>query len=265
MLTFTSVFALVFINAYRPFNVNQLYPDVDGIVIFGISSLLILLGLVVVGLSRWLLYHYSRKHVITYLGFGIWVISEIAALSCVYVWLSFLYLKNPGDQIYPVLLNTFRNTALVITIPYAFSILILSLKDYSEKLKNVDELRLSGIEADLPSVLSFYDSKGDMRFSIKRENLLYIEAADNYVNIWYTNKNSIEHYLLRATLKSIENLGLKGNIRRCHRSFMVNFDNVSIIKREKDGSVFAVFSVENVANIPISSTYADVITQSFIK
>lgn len=265
MLVFTAVFALVFINAYRPFNVDQLYPSVDGFTIFLVSSLLIMLGLVVVAVSRLVLYHYAGKHAITYLGFGLWIIVEVVLLAAVYTRLACLYIPSPEKQIYTLLLNTFKNTFLVIVIPYTISILYMVLRDYSRRLKFVDELQKASQEEKMPATLSFYDSKGDIRLSIKRENLLYIEACDNYVNIWYTNRNKVEHFLLRSTLKAISAYNWGGGIQRCHRSYIINFDNVSLIRRDKDGSVCADFGVEGVLDIPISSTYADTISQSFLK
>ncbi len=265
MLVFTAVFALVFINAYKPFNVDQIYPSVDDFTIFLVSSLLIMLGLVVVAVSRIFLYHYARKHVITYLGFGVWIIVEVILLAAVYARLACIYIPSPETQIYRLILNTFKNTFLVIVIPYTISILYIVLRDYSRRLKLVDELQKASQEEKMPGTLSFYDSKGDIRLSIKRENLLYIEACDNYVNIWYTNRNRIEHFLLRSTLKAVAAYNWGGRIHRCHRSYIVNFDNVNLIRREKDGSVCADFGMEGVLDIPISATYADVISQSFLK
>ncbi len=265
MLVFTAVFALVFINAYRPFNVEQIYPSVDGFTIFLVSSLLIMLGLVVVAVSRLLLYYQARKRVITYLGFGIWITVEVMLLAGVYARLACIYIPSPEQHIYKLLLNTFKNTFLVIVIPYTISILYIILRDYSRRLKLVDELQKASREESMPATLSFYDSKGDIRLSIKRENLLYIEACDNYVNIWYTNKNKVEHFLLRSTLKAVSAYNWGGRIHRCHRSYIVNFDNVSLIRREKDGSVCADFGMEGVGDIPISATYADTISQSFLK
>lgn len=265
MLVFTAVFALVFINAYRPFNVEQLYPSVDGFTIFLVSSLLIMLGLVVVAVSRLLLYYRARKRVITYLNFGIWIIVEVMLLAGVYARLACIYIPSPEQHIYKLLLNTFKNTFLVIVIPYTISILYIVLRDYSRRLKLVDELQKASQEEKTPVTLSFYDSKGEIRLSIKRENLLYIEACDNYVNIWYTNKNKVEHFLLRSTLKAVSAYNWGGKIHRCHRSYIVNFDNVNLIRREKDGSVCADFGMEGVVDIPISATYADTVSQSFLK
>ncbi|MBQ0087596.1 MAG: LytTR family transcriptional regulator DNA-binding domain-containing protein [Bacteroidales bacterium] len=265
MLVFTAVFALVFINAYRPFNVDQLYPTVDGFTIFLVSSLLIMLGLVVVAVSRFVLYHYASKHVITYLGFGFWIIIEILLLALVYARLACIYIPYPEKHIWSILLNTIKNTFLVIVIPYTISVLYIVLRDYSRRLKALDELRLASLEEKTPETLTFYDYKGEIRFSIKRENFLYVEACDNYVNIWYMNKGRVEHFLLRSTLKALLSYNMGDSIRRCHRSYIVNFDNVNLIRRDKDGGVYADFGVEGVVSIPVSSTYAESISGSFLK
>lgn len=265
MVVFTAVFALLFINAYRPFNVDQLYPEESEITILAISSLLILVGFVVIAIGRFFLYRYALSRPVTYLMFGIWIACEIVALAVVYTFMAHFYLPNPDKVLFRVWLNTLRNTTLVIAIPYLIFILYLSLQDYSERLKKVDELQQASREAALPSVLSFYDYKGDMKFSIKRENLLFIESDDNYVNIWYTNKGKVEKFILRTTLKVLEGYSFGGGIMRCHRSFIVNFDNVCVIKREKDGYVYAEFSIDGVRNIPVSASYSNAVTTFFLK
>lgn len=265
MVVFTAIFALLFINAYRPFNVDQIYPEISKLTIFLVSSVMILVGLVVVAVSRVLLYHIAKKHSIRIGVFILWIAAEIIVMAAVYTFLASIYLQDLDKELRTVMINTLRNTTLVIAIPYAMSILYFQLHEYSEKLKMVDVLQQAAEEAVTPSVLSFYDSKGEMKFSIKRENLLYVEAADNYVNIWYTNKNKVEHFLLRTSLKVLEGYNLGGGIYRCHRSYIVNFDNVSLIRREKDGVVYAEFGMEGVENIPISASYSDVITKAFLK
>lgn len=265
MVVFSAIFALLFINAYRPFNVDQLYPEESEITILAISSLLILVGFVVIAISRFIMYRYALKKSVSYLAFCIWTACEIVVLAVVYTFMAHFYLPNPDQVLFRVWLNSLRNTTLVMAIPYLIFILYLSLQDYSERLKRVDELQQASREVLLPSVLSFYDYKGDMKFSVKRENLLYIESDDNYVNIWYTNKGKVEKFILRTTLKVLEGYSFGGGILRCHRSYIVNFDNVCVIKREKDGYVYAEFAIEGVRNIPVSASYSDVVTNAFLK
>ena len=106
------------------------------------------------------------------------------------------------------------------------------------------------------SVFSFYDEKNELRLSVKRSNLLYLESADNYVCIWYLNKGQLTKFMLRNSLKAIEESLADTNVLRCHRSFMVNFDQVKVIRREKEG-VYLELGIEKVPDIPISKTYSE--------
>ena len=113
------------------------------------------------------------------------------------------------------------------------------------------------------AVISFLDANGELRLSVKRTNLLYIESADNYVRIWYLNKGIITSFMLRNTLKAMEETFEGTNILRCHRSYMVNFEQVKVIRREKDG-IYLEFGVEKVPDIPISKTYSEKVTHWFM-
>ena len=69
--------------------------------------------------------------------------------------------------------------------------------------------------------------------------------------------------MLRNTLKTIEETLEYTNVLRCHRSYMVNFDQVKMIRREKDGA-YIDFGIEGVSDIPISKTYSEKVTRWFI-
>ena len=113
-------------------------------------------------------------------------------------------------------------------------------------------------------MIPFFDDKGILKFSIKRENLLYLEAAENYVSICYLNKGKVSKYLLRDTLKKIEENFSGTEIIRCHRSYMVNFDNVKVIKKDKDGLKLE-FDNPSVIDIPVSKTYVNTVMLTFSK
>ena len=137
-------------------------------------------------------------------------------------------------------------------MPYSALWLYFSWKDKVHKL----ELLVENEIQNKNEIISFYDDKGEFRVSLKKENLLYIESADNYVIIWYMNKGKLSKYMLRNTMKNMESVFADTNIFRCHRSFMVNFDQVRIIKREKSG-IFLQMDIDNVPEIPISKTYSE--------
>lgn len=78
-----------------------------------------------------------------------------------------------------------------------------------------------------------------------------MESADNYVFIWYLNKGIVTRFMLRNTLKNIEKHFINTTVLRCHRSYMVNFEQVKVIRRGKDG-IYLELGVDKVPDIPIS-------------
>jgi DNA-binding LytR/AlgR family response regulator len=106
-------------------------------------------------------------------------------------------------------------------------------------------------------MVPFYDEKGILKFSIKKDDLLYIEAADNYIIIYYLDHRKLSKYMIRNTLKRIEQNLPNAGLVRSHRSFMVNIDNVKFIRKEREGLIIGFDSPVNVT-VPISKTYLDV-------
>ena len=258
LVLFTAFFDLIFINIYKPFSSLTWYP-VSEFKFFLFSSLVILTGVLVVAISRVIMYYYTKKRSINYLEYGIWIVSEIFFMSLFYTIYS-VSLKKEAD-ILEVFSESAENTTLVLLLPYAILMLYFSWRDKEQKLRMIEENKGDAIGG--ASVISFRDEEGELRLSIKHSNLLYIESADNYVRVWYLNKGVVTKFMLRNTLKAMEEAFEGTNVLRCHRSYMVNFEQVKVIRREKDG-VYLEFDVEKVPDIPISKTYSEKVTHWFM-
>jgi DNA-binding LytR/AlgR family response regulator len=113
-------------------------------------------------------------------------------------------------------------------------------------------------------MIPFHDEKDILRLSVKRDHLLYLEASDNYVNIYYLNKGKISRYLLRNSLKRMEDYFKNTEIVRCHRSFMVNFDKVKVIRKEKEGLQLEL-DLPSMIDIPVSRSYVEKVMAMFSK
>lgn len=151
-------------------------------------------------------------------------------------------------------------TSAVLLLPYSISYLYFSLNEKSRLLK---EEQLQD-QVSNNTTLTFYDDKKELKLSIKKENLLYIESEDNYVNIYYSNKGKVSKYMLRNTLKSLEQEFAPKGIVRCHRSYMINIEQVSLLRKEKGGALFAEFALEQIIDIPITKTYSEEVTRAFL-
>lgn len=258
LILLTAFFALVFINIYKPFSSESWY-NVSEFKFFLFSSLIILTGVLVVVISRIIMYYYGKKHTISYLAYAIWILLEIFFMALFYT--VYTLVLSPKREYLAVFKESVVNTSLVLLLPYAALHLYFSYREKERQL-----LILAGEHEEAAAqqnVYSFYDEKNELRLSVKRDNLLYIESADNYVCIWYLNKGIVSKFMLRNSLKTIEESFIKTNVQRCHRSFMVNFDQVKAIQRRKDG-MYMDLGVDKVPDIPISKTYSEKVIQWFI-
>ena len=260
LILFTSLFALVFINAYSPFGADRWY-NLTRFEFFTYSSLTILLGVLVVVISRILMYHVCKRHTINIWQYLLWIFAEVFSMALAYGLFEKLFLKD-ARMFTELIKNSSRNTALVLLLPYSVLWLYFSWRDKKEQIERLADS--PPFSDNARNMIPFYDDKGILKFSIKKENLLYLESAENYVNICYLNKGKVSKYLLRDTLKKIEENFSGTEIVRCHRSYMVNFEKVKVIRKDKDGLKLE-FDNPSVTDIPVSKTYVNTVMQTFSK
>ena len=259
LVSLTALFALVFINIYKPFSSENWYK-VSNFMFFVYSSLIILTGVLVVIISRIIMYFYSKKHDISYLQYGVWVTFEIASMSLFYT--IYTMSVNTGRDWWEVFKSSTINTALVLLLPYGILTLYLAWRENQKTLAKIENGELVDSSAGSGKI-NFIDDKGVLRFSVTLDNLLYIESSDNYVIIHYNNLGKIKSYLLRNTLKTIETALEKTPIGRCHRSFLVNFSRVKVLRKTKDGIILEL-DVDIAPEIPVSKSYQEKISQKFL-
>jgi hypothetical protein len=258
LVLFTSVFALVFINTYSPFGVDRWY-NVTKLEFLTYSSLTILVGVLVVVFSRIMMYYVNKKHNILVWQYLLWIGTEIFMMALTYASFEKVVLKD-ARLFTDLVRNSSRNTALVLLLPYSILWLYFSWRDKKEQIERQADLPVS--PDNVRNMVPFYDDKGVLKFSVKKENLLYLESAENYVNICYLNKGKVSKYLLRDTLKRMEESFTGTELVRCHRSYIVNFDKVKVIRKDKDGLKLE-FDSPTMADIPVSKTYVNAVMQTF--
>lgn len=259
VVAFTALFALLFINIYKPFESPQWYP-ITQFEYFLYSSLIILTGVLVVVISRIIMYYYTKKRTLTYWEYLIWVIAEIFFMSLFYTLYS--YTLDETRDFTEVYRSSIIKTSLILLLPYIISLLFLSWREKSMRLK---KLEVKGQEEGVPArteIINFRDEKGVLQLSIKKDSLLYLESADNYVSVWYLSKSGVSNYLVRNTLKEMELRFSQTRIVRCHRSYLVNLDQVKVARRTSNGIVLDL-GTPKIPDIPVSRTHAEQIARWF--
>lgn len=262
MILFTALFALLFINLFQPFGSRDWYPGVSDIKYFAFSSLIILTGMLVVVISRVILTAYAKKWDVLYWQYAVWIGCEIVAMAIFYTLFAKFFPKDGIERdVSEIFRQSLTNTALVLLLPYAISWLYFSWKEKSKLLENIEQEKITEVTAK--TLVAFPDEKGDLKISIMLDNLLYIESADNYATIYYMNKSRQSRFLLRNSLKWMEeNLARETPLTRCHRSYIVNLDKVKILKKVKGGIVLEL-DAESTPDIPVSKTYYESFMHKF--
>ena len=261
LVIFTAVFALAFINIYDPFGVDS-YLELSGIMMFLYSSFVILTGMLVVVVSRVIMYISCRSGTLNYWQYILWVFAEILVMAFVYsIYVKFI-LSDDRDfmEIFTI---SMKNTSLVILLPYTILWLYFSWKDKTDKLEQLEDREMPA-QAARPGMIPFRDEKGSLRLSVHAEDLLYLEAADNYVTVHYLLRNKLQKFMVRNSMKSFEQQFMNSNIIRCHRSYMVNLDKVKVIRKEKDGLHLELDTEPPIALL-VTKTYIHGVMEAFAR
>lgn len=264
LIVFTAIFSLCFINLYCPFDSMTWYEEMSRPKYFLVSSLLVLVGILVIAFSRFLMYRFVRKHSLYYLEYAVWVVAEVFVLSACYTCMTIAVNDNLSWWSWHDVIEVFKsaniNTFLVILLPYSVSWLYFSYEDKKRRLQRIEE-SMKPTKDNV--VLQFRDEKGEIRFSVASNKIVYIESADNYVIINYESNNKMTSFMLRNTLKRVAHELRDTPIKRCHRSYMVNFERITALRRKND-EVNLEFDIVDIKEIPVSKTYANEMTEAFL-
>ena len=258
MVTSAAAFAFLFIIIYKPFNVEH-WAEVSQFVFVACVLGIVLLGMSIAAISRVIMCYYAKKHEISYLKYIVWVFVELVLMSVAFSACSTL--TEVKRDIWDAFESSLQFTSLILFIPYIVSITAFTLQDRNRRLREIEDdydKAMQERSATTRGLISFYDERGELQLSVTKDNLLYIESADNYIYIWYMKGNLPKKLMLRNTLKRTAELLVDTNVMRCHRGYMVNMEQVKVLRREKE-NFYLELGIEGVKDIPVSKTYGEAV------
>lgn len=111
------------------------------------------------------------------------------------------------------------------------------------------------ITPDSLNEIEIYGMNKGEKITIKKEELMFVKASENYVNIYYVNKDAIQYKTFRNTLTAIHKQA--PFLYKSHRSYLVN---ISTIKNVKGNSQNAKIEFHHDSlDIPLSKSYYKII------
>ncbi|MBQ9146699.1 MAG: LytTR family transcriptional regulator [Rikenellaceae bacterium] len=239
-----SFFAFMLI--YRPFNVTDTLQL--GKLSFGVN--LTLIACIIFGsmcIMRTIFYLVRRR--IDSLTYFFWCIFEMVVTTffvALYAWL----MEHTVEPYFLVVSRACSWIFTVLIFPYVIVTLALFLaaeRRYRNQPSEEQRMR-------------FYDERRNLKLVVAAQSVLYIEAEENYVNVHYLDEDRTRNYLIRRSMKSIEELCATHGLLRCHRSFYVNPTHVKVLRKDREGAIVAELDTPQTLEIPVTKRYYDALS-----
>ena len=268
-VSYSVLFALVFLTLWAPFSTTSWFhvgmkmPDrfMATITFVGVSILFLACSRIILGAI------YKKMKRFPIWGYVLWLFSEVLLIGAFHAFLSYFMIQMTEHTFSFFLLKSFLVTFLALGTPYIITSLFILLRDTRRLITLTSSDAVESDNEVLPEharIINITDNSGNLKLSVKLENLFYIKSEDNYVNVFYLKKGKVSNYMLRCKLQTIENNCVGDTMIRCHRSYIVNISNVSVLHNESDGFMLD-FDYEELESVPVSKTYSTKVMEAFSK
>ncbi len=226
-------------------------------------ALMTVAGYLTVVFSRWILYAVSRHKELSLSSLTIWLSVEL--LLCVSAAVFTLWLVSGGGplRLGPLAGDILLGNIGIFLVPNIISFQEFRIHELKSKLRQSAVLQQTfQPTTHLPDQhINFYEKGGRLALTTRCSNVLYIEAADNYANIHYIIDGKEDTFILHNSLKDIEKDCLAMGLLRCHRGYMVNVDNVKLMRKERGNLLLEL--KQTTRTIPVSKSYSSSVIRYF--
>jgi DNA-binding LytR/AlgR family response regulator len=133
-----------------------------------------------------------------------------------------------------------------------------------KRLSNAEHINeiLKNKKYKYDKVIVLEDENKNKKFSVSLDSLLYITAADNYIDIYLFEDNKIRHELIRNSLTTIEKTFTSTKqLFRCHKSFIINLNNVVSVTGNTAGYKLKLKNTDTL--IPVSRKHNNRVVEIF--
>ncbi|MEM6802136.1 MAG: LytTR family DNA-binding domain-containing protein, partial [Bacteroidota bacterium] len=253
LAVFCSVFSIVFLNLFEPFDLDSwtILKDYNSrfpILLFALVGLTFLL-LSQLGIRRLL-----NLGTFNLGSFSLCFAGEILFLSIVNHFFFGDHREAFDEMLYEFGL-TLKYTFLVLIIPYGMMLLYFASRtntpNEEEKEKNLD---MALPEQLAPLILKSENEKELL--SIKASHLLFLKSESNYVAVFHLKNGELKKQLLRTSLKKLAQEIKHPQFLRVHRSYMVNISQLISVNRNTKAYELILEKADKYP-IPVSPTYME--------
>ena len=274
LIAFILVFSALFLMIYKPFSM-AVWFGTSQTLNFSFTILFYLSSIVVLILSRTLMYTVYNRLDVTVMTYIWWIMAENLVISLIYTLITVNFFPMPGIATPTLATRALLCVTIILAIPNAF---VLFYAAYCSKCEDLEasqyqykqlekEYRLltsrhqdfratTTPQKETPKMINLHDNNGTLRLSINTDALYYLESEDNYIKVYYKHQERILSYMLRSRTRSVEESLKDTSMVRCHRSYIVNINKIQFMEEDKRMH-YITLNDKSIARIPVSKSYYD--------
>ena len=279
------IFSSLYMVLYKPFSL-AVWFSLDEVLNFSFTLLFYIAAIVVLILSRSLMYSLQDRVELTVVNYLWWIMGESLIISLIYTLITVNFFPLEGVSTPSLATHALMCVTCILLLPnilvsfYAaykakceehdatlYQLQCLTEENRMLKMEKQNELIVAKIVSDdnkkesAPKMINFYDNSGVLRLTINVDALYYLESEDNYITIYYKHNEKMHSYMLRCRTRSVER-SLEGTCMvRCHRSYIVNINKIQFMEEEKRMH-YITLNDKSIARIPVSKSYYDKVVAS---
>ena len=278
-VTISVLFAIAFLAVYIPLsNTTTAWFSLEEQDKFIYTAFFIIFSTIFLIFSRIMMFYMSKRLIRFTL--PIFIILSLAEIVLIGLFHAYISLRIMHVQEYTnalIIGKSILITFIALGFPFIVTDLSFALLDAQRVLKIARKVIQSNdtstqntqkitsgeqVVTDNPDIINLNDYTGALKFTVKLENIFYIKAEGNYVNVFYNNKGGISSFMLRNKIQAIEDSLAGTPLMRCHRTYIVNSNNIKLIRNEADG-YYIDFNQAGLESVPVSNTYREKIVKRF--
>lgn len=259
------LFIFFFLYVFQPFGLNNWLIDNKALRLAGyglITSFVILFNSLIPPGVLPSFFKEENWTVWKEIVWAFWNILVIGTLNLVYshlqgtysiTWQGFL-----AFQLITVLMGLFPVT--LITLINYFRLQQRNLEQAKQISQVIEAQPVNESIHASAKLISLLAENGRDEIRLEPEQLIYVESADNYVQLVWMENGQLKKQMIRNTLKNVESsLSQDRFMFRCHRSFLVNL--IKVVKVSGNSQGYKLHFAETEDLIPVSRSLNEIIKQ----
>ena len=282
VIAFIVLFSGLFLFIYQPFSLAVWFSTADSLS-FSLSLLFYILSIIILVVSRITMYHLQDRVDLTTMTYVWWIMFENLAISLLYTLITIKFFPVEGISTPTIATRALMCVTLILVIPNALVLFYAAYKAKCEELQATQyrlqrlseeyrllesntqhELRAAAMvqsktqpqqpQETTPRMINLYDNNGTLRQTLNIDSLYYLESEDNYIKVYYKHNDKIVSYMLRCRTRSVEESLAGTCMVRCHRSFIVNINKISVMEDDRRMHYLSLDD-DSIRRIPVSKSY----------